>query len=57
MNTIYFIIESSAIRGQYPNCDSINDFMIIRFLLTFIKGAIRASALSFRFAFLHKRLT
>ena len=43
-------------RGQYPNCYSINDLMIIRFLLTFIKGAIGASALSFRVAFLHKRL-
>ena len=45
------------IRGQYPNCDSINDFMIIRFLLKFIKGAVRATALSFRLAFLHKWLT
>ena len=34
------------IRGQYPNCDSINDFMT----------AIRASALRFRLGFLHKWL-
>ena len=38
-------------RGQYPNFDSINYFIIIRFLLTFIKGAIR------RLSFLHKWLT
>ena len=58
MNTVYFIIESSIIkhhiRGHCLNCDSINNFMIIRFLLKFIKGAIQASVLSFILAFFLK---
>ena len=44
-------------RGQHLNCDSVIDFMIIRFLLTFTNGATRASASSFRLVFLHKWLT
>ena len=47
------LIWSIHIRGEYPNCDSINDFMVILFLLKFMKGAIWASALSF----LHKLWT
>ena len=51
------ILWNIHIGWQYPNCDSINIFMIIHFLLIFIKGVIRASALSFRLAFLHQWLT
>ena len=36
------------IRGKYQNCDSINDFMIIHFLLKCIKDAIWVSELSSR---------
>ena len=42
----FILLLSPLLRALYPNCDSINDFTIIRFSLTFIKAAIRASALS-----------
>ena len=57
MSYYWVLYYETSILEDSTQFDSINDFMIIRFLLTFIKGAIRASALSFRIAFSHKWLT
>ena len=42
---------------QYPNCDSIKDFIIILFLSMFMKGARWTRALSIWHAFLQRLLT
>ena len=43
--------------GQYANCDSMKDFIIILFLSTYMKEARRTRALSFWHAFLQRLLT
>lgn len=61
MNRVYFIIEyiwNIPIREQYPNCDSIKSFRDTSFfLLTSIKSAMPASALSYSPSVLHRKLT
>ena len=51
------LLWNTHIGRQQPNCNSMNDFIIIRFLLRIIKCLIRASALSFSLDVLHKLLT
>ena len=46
-----------AFSGLYPHCDSINDFVIILFLLKFINGATRACALKLLFKTILEEVT